>query len=168
METIPLGTSSLHGSRLAYGCWRIAGTWTPSEVTPDSKAAGRRAVIAAFEAGYTLFDIYRTKGPPMQTMITPTRSFVALLATAIGITAAFRVLDDIRKSSPDVRNIAVIILAATDTNRLFAFQSGVDGYVVRPVHADELLDVVRLVLTRTSDERVEFRRAQLMGGATTA
>ncbi len=93
---------------------------------------------------------------------------VVVDSMSIGITAAFRVLDEIRKSTPDVRNIAVVILAATDTNRLFAFQSGVDGYVVRPVHADELLDVVRLVLTRTNDERVEFRRAQLMGGATTA
>jgi predicted oxidoreductase len=43
-------------SRLAYGCWRLAGTWEPAEVTPASRAAGRRAVIAAYEAGYTLFD----------------------------------------------------------------------------------------------------------------
>jgi predicted oxidoreductase len=56
METIPLGKSSLRTSRLAYGCWRIAGTWMPSGVTAESEAAGRRAVIAAYEAGYTLFD----------------------------------------------------------------------------------------------------------------
>jgi len=41
---------------LAYGCWRVAGTWNPAEVTPASRAAGRRAIIAAYEAGYTLFD----------------------------------------------------------------------------------------------------------------
>ncbi|MEY2466013.1 MAG: hypothetical protein QOD03_534 [Verrucomicrobiota bacterium] len=34
-------------SRLAYGCWRLAS---------DSNDAGRRAVAAAYEAGYTLFD----------------------------------------------------------------------------------------------------------------
>jgi predicted oxidoreductase len=56
MKTIPLGVSSLISSRLAYGCWRVAGTWNPAEVTPDSREAGRRAVIAAVEAGYTLFD----------------------------------------------------------------------------------------------------------------
>jgi len=56
MKMIPLGTSSLMTSRLAYGCWRIAGTWTPSEVTPEREAAGRRAVITAYEAGYSLFD----------------------------------------------------------------------------------------------------------------
>lgn len=56
MKTVPLGSSSLTVSRLAYGCWRIAGTWNPAEASADSKAAGKRAVVAAFEAGYTLFD----------------------------------------------------------------------------------------------------------------
>lgn len=56
METIPLGVSSLVSSRLAYGCWRVAGTWDPAEVTDESRAAGRKAIITAFESGYTLFD----------------------------------------------------------------------------------------------------------------
>ena len=56
MKTITLGTSSLKASRLAYGCWRIAGTWEPAEVTRHSEAGGRKAVLAAYEAGYTLFD----------------------------------------------------------------------------------------------------------------
>jgi predicted oxidoreductase len=56
MQTQLLGRTSLLSTRLAYGCWRLAGTWDPAEVTPESQAAGRRAVVAAFEAGYTLFD----------------------------------------------------------------------------------------------------------------
>lgn len=43
-------------SRLAYGCWRSAGTWNPSEVAAEGEAAGVRGIIAAYEAGYTLFD----------------------------------------------------------------------------------------------------------------
>ena len=46
----------MSSSRLAYGCWRVAGTWNPAEVTDASRAAGRQAIIAAYEAGYTLFD----------------------------------------------------------------------------------------------------------------
>jgi len=46
----------LRSSRLAYGCWRVGGTWNPADVTPANRAAGRRAIIAAAEAGYTLFD----------------------------------------------------------------------------------------------------------------
>jgi predicted oxidoreductase len=56
MQSIPVGVSALRGSRLAYGCWRVAGTWNLAEVTDASRAAGRRAVVAAYEAGYTLFD----------------------------------------------------------------------------------------------------------------
>ena len=56
MQTIPLGVSSLTSSRLAYGCWRAAGTWDPAEVTPAGRAAGQRAIVAAYESGYTLFD----------------------------------------------------------------------------------------------------------------
>jgi predicted oxidoreductase len=56
MKTITLGASSLSASQLAYGCWRIAGTWNPAEVTAASETAGRHAVKAAYEAGYTLFD----------------------------------------------------------------------------------------------------------------
>jgi predicted oxidoreductase len=51
-----LGQSTLSGSRLAYGCWRIAGTWNAAEVAADAEVAGRRAVLSAYEAGYTLFD----------------------------------------------------------------------------------------------------------------
>lgn len=56
MQTMLLGVSSLRSSRLAYGCWRVAGTWDPAQVTSESRAAGRRAILAAYEAGYTLFD----------------------------------------------------------------------------------------------------------------
>ena len=49
MQTITLGTSSLTASRLAYGCWRLNGA-------PELRAAGKQAVVAAYETGYTIFD----------------------------------------------------------------------------------------------------------------
>ena len=49
---MPLGHSPLSTSRLAYGCWRIARTASPEA----DLATARRAVHAAVEAGYTLFD----------------------------------------------------------------------------------------------------------------
>ena len=49
MKTICIGDSQLLSSRLAYGCWRIA----ERDAAPGS---GRRAVLAAVDAGYTLFD----------------------------------------------------------------------------------------------------------------
>jgi predicted oxidoreductase len=56
MNSVQLGKSDLTVSRLAYGCMRIAGTWNPKEITPEREANGRAALLAAYEAGYTLFD----------------------------------------------------------------------------------------------------------------
>jgi predicted oxidoreductase len=56
MKTVPLGQSSLVSSRLAFGCWRIAGTWESCAVTADAMKRGRETVLAAYEAGFTLFD----------------------------------------------------------------------------------------------------------------
>jgi predicted oxidoreductase len=50
MKTIPLGSSPIVVSRLAYGCWRIAPTDEAGATT------GRAAVLSAVDAGYTFFD----------------------------------------------------------------------------------------------------------------
>jgi predicted oxidoreductase len=52
MEKISIGESKLVGSRLAYGCWRLACT---GELKTDLETT-RGAVLAAVDAGYTLFD----------------------------------------------------------------------------------------------------------------
>lgn len=54
MKKIQIGSSELTASRIAYGCWRIADVPGPGE---NDATAGRHAVIAAFEAGFTLFDL---------------------------------------------------------------------------------------------------------------
>lgn len=56
MRTQTLGSSSLSSSRLAYGCMRISGTSARDRLTPDLESAGRKAILAAYEAGYTHFD----------------------------------------------------------------------------------------------------------------
>lgn len=51
MESRQIGKSSLAGSRLAYGCMRIAG-----DGSRGGQDAGKRAIHAAVDAGYTVFD----------------------------------------------------------------------------------------------------------------
>jgi predicted oxidoreductase len=55
MQNVQLGKSDLAVSRLAYGCWRLAG---PEDRDHNGERAkhGQRAVIAAYQAGYTFFD----------------------------------------------------------------------------------------------------------------
>ena len=56
MQQVQIGASDLWGSRLAYGCWRIIAGGKAVEVTPDREGAARKAILAAVDAGYTLFD----------------------------------------------------------------------------------------------------------------
>jgi len=53
MQTLTLGTSPLTCTRLAYGCWRLAGSEGGLRLEDRD---GMRAVRAAFDAGFTLFD----------------------------------------------------------------------------------------------------------------
>src|SRR6185436_17344105 len=54
MDTIQLG-DSLQVSRLAYGCWRILGPES-AEPNAEREAGARKAIAAAYEAGFTFFD----------------------------------------------------------------------------------------------------------------
>ena len=56
MKLQPLGTSGAEISRLSYGCMRTTGSWDPAKITQEMADRGRKALIAAWEAGYTLFD----------------------------------------------------------------------------------------------------------------
>jgi predicted oxidoreductase len=56
MKTQRLGKSELVSARLSYGNMRTVGTWDPKEVTPERLDKAIAIHIAAYEAGYTLFD----------------------------------------------------------------------------------------------------------------
>lgn len=56
MKTQQLGNSPLTCGRISFGNMRCVDTWTVSDATPERRAMGVRAHIAALEAGYTLFD----------------------------------------------------------------------------------------------------------------
>lgn len=56
MQEVQIGGSDLRTSRLVYGCWRIIAGGKAVEVTPDREQAARKAILAAHEAGYTMFD----------------------------------------------------------------------------------------------------------------
>src|SRR5688572_11211944 len=56
MQRVQIGASDLRASRLAYGCWRIIAGGKAVEVTPDREQAARKAILAAYDSGYTMFD----------------------------------------------------------------------------------------------------------------
>lgn len=56
MKLISLGGTELKATRLAYGCWRIVAAGKAVELTPDRVDDAGKAVMAAYDAGYRLFD----------------------------------------------------------------------------------------------------------------
>ena len=56
MDIIPLGQTGLKSSRMAYGCWRVTGPCDLPDHAAEHAAQGRAGILAAYEAGYTLFD----------------------------------------------------------------------------------------------------------------
>jgi len=56
MQQVQLHGTELRCSRLAYGCWRIIAAGKAVELTPDREEDARKAILAAYDSGYTLFD----------------------------------------------------------------------------------------------------------------
>ena len=56
MKTQTIARTGVETTRLSYGCMRIAGTWNPAEVDDARIESGKKSVLAAYEAGYRLFD----------------------------------------------------------------------------------------------------------------
>lgn len=86
MKTMTLGKGGPRVSRLAYGCWRIAGSGNPLALAADAAEAGRHAVRVAIESGYTLFDH----------------------ADIYGLGQCERLFGDVLRESPGLRNGLVI------------------------------------------------------------
>lgn len=77
-----------------------------------------------------------------------------------GTGASLELLDAVRRAK-DVKDVPVLLLTQSDKNRIYAWESGADAFLVRPFHADDLINEVYAVLSRSVEERVEWRDAQL-------
>jgi DNA-binding response OmpR family regulator len=78
-----------------------------------------------------------------------------------GIGQNLKLLDMIR-SNPD-SEVAVtrcLLVAQGTSNQMFSWQAGIDAFLVRPFHAEELLTAVGDVIARPEAERPRHRRQQ--------
>jgi len=83
------------------------------------------------------------------------------LATG-GIGQNLQLLDSIRGHvDAKVAAARVVLVAHQSNNRLFSWQAGIDAFLLRPFHADELVRDVAEALSRPNEERARHRRRQL-------
>ena len=54
-----------------------------------------------------------------------------------------------------------VLVADDEKNLTFSWQSGIDEYLVRPVHADDLVAAVEAAMARSDAERTDYRRSEL-------
>jgi DNA-binding response OmpR family regulator len=89
--------------------------------------------------------------------------FSAVLLDLEGDTDAstLKALADIRRLPGDKGLVPVVVCAWDDTIRSPAWMSGVDGFLVRPFLADELLSVLADAVERPVAERETHRKRQL-------
>jgi DNA-binding response OmpR family regulator len=86
---------------------------------------------------------------------------VILNLTVAGSGGNLKVLDAIRTNPDDrVSTARVVLCSPGGVNRLFAWESGVDGFMSAPFHIDEMLALVREVIERPESDRRTHRRVE--------
>ena len=79
-----------------------------------------------------------------------------------GIGSSLKLLESIRSHDDEVvQRIRVVIVARSRANRTFSFQAGADGFLLRPYHADELVELIEMVLAVPGDELPVHRRQMI-------
>jgi len=89
-------------------------------------------------------------------------SCVVLDVAVGGIGGNLKLLDAIRgHHDPVVAGMRVVLVSATASNAIFSWQAGIDEFVVRPFHADQLVEAVASAIARSDAERPRYRRQRL-------
>lgn len=90
---------------------------------------------------------------------------VVIDMTRGGMGSTLRVLDVLRSDEDRrVSTTRAILCGTSRRNREFSFQSGADGFLVRPFHLQELVDELHAAIARPLDALPRHRRDQLALG----
>ena len=84
-----------------------------------------------------------------------------VLDLSSGTASSFGVLDAVRQRAEAGTPLpAVLMIATTSANRAQAIDSGVDEFLTRPFHVDELTAALRAMVARSPEEREARRQEQ--------
>ncbi len=92
----------------------------------------------------------------------PTPQCVVLDVNTGGIGGNLKLLDAIRgHRDREIAGARVVLVATTASSAMFSWQAGIDEFLERPFHADELITAVADALGRPAAERRVYRRRML-------
>ena len=130
-------------------------------VVNDDEAACELLCRLLVNAGHRVQRAHNAEQALGQLNVARADCVVLDLATG-GIGQNLKLLDQIRSAmSRSVSGVRVVLVAQQTSNRMFSWQAGIDAFVVRPFHANELLGQICEVLGRPDDERARHRRREL-------
>lgn len=87
---------------------------------------------------------------------------IVVLDLSSGVGGSLKLLESLRTHpNPEVAAAGAVMIARQASNRLFSWQSGVDAFLVRPFHAEELLREVAAVLGRNAEDRDRHRQEEV-------
>jgi DNA-binding response OmpR family regulator len=85
-----------------------------------------------------------------------------LVSFSGGSSTNLKLVDSVRNhTDAAVKETPIVLVTIDEKNRVYSWQSGVDGFLVRPFHANELVRTMAETLARAPDERASHRRAEL-------
>jgi DNA-binding response OmpR family regulator len=109
--------------------------------------------------GHDVHRVETAEGAVRHLLATPRRATVLSLS---GPTANRQLLDKIRTHpNPPVAEVAIVLLADDIGAGREAWENGVDGFLARPFHADQLATELQGALDRPLADRQAHRDAQL-------
>jgi DNA-binding response OmpR family regulator len=130
-------------------------------VVNDDEAACELVCRLLANAGHGVQRAHNSEQALGQLAVSKVDCVVLDLATG-GIGQNLKLLDTIRSSmTATIANVRVVLIAQQTSNRMFSWQAGIDAFIVRPFHANELLEQLAEVLARPEAERARHRRREL-------
>jgi DNA-binding response OmpR family regulator len=109
--------------------------------------------------GHEVHRVETAEGAVRHLLATPRQAAVLSLS---GPTANRQLLEKIRDHpNPPVSEVAVILLADEVSAGPDAWDKGVDGFLARPFHADQLTEELQGALDRPFTARAAYRTSQL-------
>ena len=79
-----------------------------------------------------------------------------------GIGGNLKLLDAIRNHpKPEVGGSRVVLIATNASSAMFSWQAGIDEFLPRPFHADDLITAVAAAIERPEEDRRHHRRRML-------
>lgn len=144
-----------------------------TEVEGDDGPPPRRVLIAGSDqaacevyAGVLATYDFDTDSVPLPDVLSELRDTLYGCAVLVGTegaeSSAFKQLDLIRHSDhTHVRRTAVVLLAASKARQMFAWEAGIDGFVVMPADVTDIVSAIEDVLARPRLERYNHRQAML-------